>query len=327
MESVDYSGAYLLHGPEKFGMEEKRRQIEKRYLDPATKDLNYDVASGDVGEILAKANTLPFMSEKRIVVVKDAGLLASDPAFDRFLEGVFEIPASTILLLMETQTPVKKNQKLYKRFDKAHRVIAMERLTGQVLRRFLASYLAKQNRRIRPEVLEHFIRLSGYGDRQFTGDLEGLVNTLDQIASVSEGEVTMEAVDAFLDPFSAETIFDLLSAIARKDGAAILTLLDEFEVKEEPAGRILYMIARQTGNLLYYKTMKETGRSDGEIFRFMGVKPYEGKKIAAQSGAYTKAQLGRHYRYILDEELRMKSTSASDRDVLQTLLLSMLRDN
>ena len=59
----------------------------------------------------------------------------------------------------------------------------------------------------------------------------------------------------------------------------------------------------------------------------MGVKPYEGKKIAAQSGAYTKAQLGRHYRYILDEELRMKSTSASDRDVLQTLLLSMLRDN
>ena len=327
MESVDYSGAYLLHGPEKFGMEEKRRQIEKRYLDPATKDLNYDVASGDVGEILSKANTLPFMSEKRIVVVKDAGLLASDPAFDRFLEEVFEIPASTILLLMETQTPVKKNQKLYKRFDKAHRVMAMERLTGQVLRRFLAGYLAKQNRRIRPEVLEHFIRLSGYGDRQFTGDLEGLVNTLDQIASVSEGEVTMEAVDAFLDPFSADTIFDLLAAIARKDGAAILNLLDEFEVKEEPAGRILYMIARQTGNLLYYKTMKETGRSDGEIFRFMGVKPYEGKKIAAQSGAYTKAQLGRHYRYILDEELRMKSTSASDRDVLQTLLLSMLRDN
>lgn len=308
-------------------MEEKRRQIEKKYLDPATKDLNYDVASGDVGEILAKANTLPFMSEKRIVVVKDVGLLASDPGFDHFLDAVFEIPDSTVLLLMETQTPVKKNQKLYKRFDKARRVIAMERLSGQVLRRFLAGYLAKQNRRIRPEVLEHFIRLSGYSDRQFTGDLEGLVNTLDQIASVSEEEVTMAAVDAFLDPFSAETIFDLLAAIARKDGAAILNLLDEFEVREEPAGRILYMIARQTGNLLYYKTMRETGRSDGEIFRFMGIKPYEGKKIAAQSGAYTKAQLRRHYRLILDEELRMKSTSASDRDVLQTLLLSMLRDN
>ena len=308
-------------------MGEKRKQIENRYLDPATRDLNYDVASGDVGEILAKANTLPFMSEKRIVVVKDAGILCSDPDLDRFLEEVFHIPDTTVLLLMETETSIKKTQKLYKRFDKAHRIISMERLTGRVLRNFLAGYLAKQNRRIRPEVLEHFIRLSGYGDRQFEGDLQGLVNTLDQIASVSEGEVTTEAVDAFLDPFSAETIFDLLAAIARKDGAAILNLLDEFEVKEEPAGRILYMIARQTGNLLYYKTMKETGRSDGEIFRFMGVKPYEGKKIAAQSGAYTKAQLGRHYRTILDEELRMKSTSASDRDVLQTLLLCMLRDN
>lgn len=307
-------------------MEEKRKQIEKRYVDPMTADFNYDVVTGDAEEILAKANTLPFMSEKRLVVVKDAGALSGDPSLDPFLDAVFSIPGSTILLLMETQTPIKKTQKLYKRFDKAHRVIAMERIKGRSLRNYLAGHLQKRGRRIKADVLEHFIQLSGYEDRQFTGDLQGLVNTLDQIVGVCTDGITFEAVDAFLDPFSAETVFDLLAAIARKDATKIFAILDELEAKEEPAGRILYMIARQTGNLLYYKIMKETGRTDGDIFRLMGVKPYEGKKIAAQSGAYRKEQLKKHYRLILDEELRMKSTSATDRDVLETLLLSMLRE-
>ncbi|MDD7362762.1 MAG: DNA polymerase III subunit delta [Peptoniphilus sp.] len=325
MESVHYGGAYLMHGPEKYGMEQKRAQLEKRYIDPAMRDLNYDVAREDAGEILAKANTLPFMSEKRMVVVRDAGLLSSDADLDTFLEDVFSVPDSTILLLMETETPIKKNQKLYKRFKKAGRLIAMERLQGRALRSYLANYLAKLNRRITPEALEHFIRLSGYSDRNYSGDLEALVTTLDQIASISKEEVRVEAIDTFLDPFQTETIFDLLDAIAKKRAEDVLRLLNEFDVKEEPAPRILYMIARQTRNLLFYKTMKRTGRADSEIFRFMGVKPFEGKKIAAQSGLYTERALRGQYDMILEAELAMKSTSASDAEVLETLTLKMLR--
>lgn len=324
MEPMDFGGAYLLHGPEKYGMEQKRRQIEQHYIAPEMRDLNYDVASVDIGEILAKANTLPFMSEKRMVIVKDAGLLSGEGKLDYFLEEVFTIPDSTILLLMETETTIKKNQKLYTRFKKAGRLIEMERLTGRALRSYLAGYLGKMNRRIKPEVLEHFIRLSGYGDRRYEGDLESLITTLDQIASISGDEVSMKAVDTFLDPFQTETIFDLLDAVAKKRARGVIRLLKEFDAKEEPAPRILYMIGRQTRNLLFYKTMKKIYSRDADIFKFMGVKPYEGKKIAAQSGLYREETLVHHYELLLEAELAMKSTSASDREVLETLVLRMI---
>ncbi len=305
-------------------MEQKRRQIEQQYIAPEMRALNYDVASEDVGEILAKANTLPFMSDKRMVVVKDAGLLSGDGKLDVFLKEVFSIPDSTILLLMETDTAIKKNQKLYTRFQKMGRVMEMERLSGRALRSYLASYLGKINRRIKPDVLEHFIRLSGYGDRRYEGDLESLLTTLDQIASISGDEVTVEAVDTFLDPFQTETIFDLLDAIAKKRARDVIRLLKEFDANEEPAPRILYMIGRQTRNLLFYKTMKKTHSMDGDIFKFMGVKPYEGKKIAAQSGLYNEKTLEHHYELLLEAELAMKSTGASDREVLETLVLQMI---
>ncbi|WP_126465032.1 DNA polymerase III subunit delta [Aedoeadaptatus ivorii] len=325
MDTMDYKGAYLLHGPEKYGMEERRRKIEEKYIDAAMRDLNYDVAAPVAEEIIAKANTLPFMSEKRMVVVKDSGVLAGAPDIDAFLEAVFEIPDSTILLLLEGETAIRKNQKLYTRFKKRDRLIAMERPKGRQLRNYIASYLAGYGRKIRPEVMERFIRQSGYEERRYEGDLRELVNTLDQIVSISGKEVTAEAVDSFMVLFSVETIFDLLDAVAKKDAPRMLRLLDEFEAKEEPAPRILYMIARQTGNFLFYKYMRATGLNDAEVFRYMGVKPYEGKKIAANSRGLSEAQLKRHYALILSAERKMKTSSGSDRAVMEGLLLDMLR--
>lgn len=305
-------------------MERKRAQLEARYIRSDARALNYDVAEEEVGEILAKANTLPFMSEKRMVIVKDAGALSADPSLDRFLEEVFSIPDSTILLLMETETPIKKNQKLYKRFKKEGRIIEMDRLKGRALRNYLAAHLGKIGRRITPEALEHFIRLSGYGDRRYTGDLEALITSLDQIASLCEQEVSVDAIDTFLDPFDTETIFDFLDAIAGKRAREVKSLLQTFDRNEEPAARILFMIARQTRNLLFYKRLGSGGLSDAERFRIMQIKPYEGKKIAAASRRYSERELIHHYELILEAELAMKSTSAKDEEVLEILALKML---
>src|SRR4030065_504803 len=65
---------YLFYGEEEFLVQEALDLITKKVVDPGAKDFNFNVLycrDTSVSELVNLAQTLPFLSEKRLVIAKE----------------------------------------------------------------------------------------------------------------------------------------------------------------------------------------------------------------------------------------------------------------
>src|SRR5208283_3698855 len=65
---------YLFYGEEEFLIQEAIDLIIKEVVDPVARDFNFNTffcRDASVSEIVALAQTLPFMSEKRLIIAKE----------------------------------------------------------------------------------------------------------------------------------------------------------------------------------------------------------------------------------------------------------------
>src|SRR5690554_1886490 len=74
----NWQGVYLFFGEEEYIKNQALEQAIKALVDPSFKDLNYVQLDGgqiDLDTIINACETLPFMAERRVVVLKDLSLL------------------------------------------------------------------------------------------------------------------------------------------------------------------------------------------------------------------------------------------------------------
>ena len=70
-----FSSMYVLHGEESFFIEEIYKEIISNLVDEASKDFNETILYGrdtDLSDILAAARRFPMMSDRQLVLVKEA---------------------------------------------------------------------------------------------------------------------------------------------------------------------------------------------------------------------------------------------------------------
>ena len=67
---------YLFYGPETYLLNFYVEDIKSRILDPATKQVNYSLFEGraDIAGIVSACTTMPMLSDKKLVVLKNTGL-------------------------------------------------------------------------------------------------------------------------------------------------------------------------------------------------------------------------------------------------------------
>ena len=103
-------GVYFLFGDEEFLKEEATAALVEAYIDPATRDFNYDqLRAGDttpetMASIIA---TPPMMAEWRVVVIRDVQAMGTAPRLRAALESLLEKPIPGLLLILTAQIPGK----------------------------------------------------------------------------------------------------------------------------------------------------------------------------------------------------------------------------
>lgn len=100
---------YLFHGPEHFLIKKYLTLIEEKLITKDFKDINLSVFIGktDVNKIIDACETLPFLSEKRLVIIKDSGVFKSS---GKNIEGTNE---KTEKVEKKEKRKKKSNDELY----------------------------------------------------------------------------------------------------------------------------------------------------------------------------------------------------------------------
>ena len=332
---------YLFFGEEDYLIDETIKEAKKIYIDENFETLNYIVLDGkDVNfdKILNACETLPFMSNKKIVLIKDLPLFKNKKEAGEDL-GEWNDPKSKELLIkyikglgdylclifVEKATSIKKTNSLYKAINKVGDVVEFKKLRGRDLDNWIEDSFKKYNKKISKSNINYFTQHSFYFDSKQEKTLYDLENEIIKISNYlpDKQEVTKENMDSLMVKPLDMNVFNLLNNISKKNGENAIRLFNEMYISGEPVLFILHMIIRQLRNMLNIKALKEKGYTEGEINNKIGLSKYEYGKVLNQSNNFTILQLEKSLIHCLETDKSIKTSSIDDRLALEILITNL----
>jgi DNA polymerase-3 subunit delta len=344
---------YLLHGDDEFTSRERLKQLRQQ----GSFDYNQDTYNGaevDLKTIMMTSNTLPFLTEHRLVVVEGlprrkrseaagAGAASSSEGdaaaatakgskarkgkksskggtlsragFEKALaEHVATMPETTMLVLLVDEA-LEATNPLVKAASQHGKVIQSTLPKGAALE----SWIGKRARSIHAQITPEATKLLA----NFIGNnLRLLANELDKLATYvgPGGTINVEDVRQLSAQVQEARIFDLTDALAQRNRKQALNILHDLLADGEPPLKLLSTITTHLRSLLLVKELAQKGMRAAQIASTLSMQPFLAEKALRQSGNFNAAQLESAYRQLLATDAALKRSRLTPEMALDLLV-------
>ena len=139
----------LFEGDEEYMKQTALADLRKLLLPDGMEELNETILDApETDQLIAASETLPFMADRRLVVIRDHPALTGRAEGDEKLTGYLaSVPLSTVLLFYCTKKPDGR-KKLYQAFKKKAQIVSFDPLDDRELARWIAATLKKAGKKI-----------------------------------------------------------------------------------------------------------------------------------------------------------------------------------
>lgn len=313
-----FQRVYLLCGDETY----LRNQFRDKLIDALTPDGNtmnlshYHGKDLPIGEVIDLAETLPFLAEKRVIVIEDSGIFGAKGSAEKLAEYIKDIPESTCLIFSEGDTT--KKSKMYKAVDASGYVARFDRQGAEDIKRWVLGILKKENLSISGQALEEFLQGTGDDMLMIRQELDKLIAYAYEKEGISTSDVLAVCVPRYEDK-----IFDMLDHImgGRTDKALVL-YHDLQELHTEPQ-HIMYMLERQLRIILHAKDMKYEGKRFDEMAKILGIKEFAAKKAMQQAGNCSRSFLEKSLQMCADTDVAVRNGRMNEQIGTEVAIISM----
>lgn len=197
-------------------------RVMDHYVEPGARDLCLSIYYADespVGEIIESAQTLPFLTERRVVVVHRAERLQTDQAA-RVMLPYLESPNESTVLLLVAQD-IDRRSKFYKACEKGGEVVECGLLQEREAVAWAREEFTRRGKEPVPAALTFLIERTGRGLSEVTNAIEMVSN----FVGPEEKTITEEAVAEACTDAHEDLVWDMTDAIARSDPREALRVL------------------------------------------------------------------------------------------------------
>ncbi len=308
-----FSPVYLLYGQEDYLRLLYRDKLREAIL-PLEDTMNYSYFEGkdiDLGEVESIADTVPFFSEQRLILIENSGLFKKQNDFADYLKTM---PDTTKIIFVEAE--VDKRNKLFKAVKKLGTVAELNGLPEKDLKVWAAAYLKKNGKNITEQNLLYFFQKVGV-------DMKSLENEMDKLIAYSMDEtiITREMLDEVCVEQTEGKIFQMIDAIGMKDQDQALRLYyDLLEVREKPMS-ILFLIIRHFTILNQLKDLSRLGLAAGEVASKVGIPPFTVRKYQSQVKNFKGKEIIRNLERCAQVEQEIKTGLLLDQIGVELLIV------
>ncbi|WP_332237795.1 DNA polymerase III subunit delta [Sporolactobacillus sp. KGMB 08714] len=316
---------YLLYGTQDYLLRLVKRNIIREALPAESRDFNfssYDMLEVPVESALEDAETVPFMGEKRVVLIENPFFLTAERArtkvdhnLRRFEQYIEKPSPDTVLLIEAHYEKLDKRKKLVKTLEKTAHVYELSRLSDATLYALLEKIAARHGSVYTKEGHEQLLSSVGPHLTQLANEVEkcalycGENRTIDRDAVLEIGSRSLET-----------NVFLLVNKVMQKKTADALHLLHELvSMKEEPL-KLLALLERQFRIVYQVACYRDAGYTQKNIAGKIGVHPYAVKLAADQSRLYSADMLKTALEKCAEADYRIK-TGGMDKLLALELLI------
>jgi len=351
--------AYLLRGDDDFQKHQDLEKLLKLLVSPDFADFDLEQTEGNTAtsdRVMAGLNVPPFGSERRVVLVKYANKM--DPEEQEKLATRLEkMPSSGCLILVNPAAEKidgkpRKGSEVIGDLSRAVRKIGEVRDYGAErgqektakARDFARSVFATARKKIEAEVLSAFLIRVGTDFAVINSEARKLIDYSDP-----SDRITAADVAAVTSETPEEKVFKMVDAVAAKNQAAALKLLDElFETSDDPksdAPKTLGTLARQFRLLWQMKFLSERGvrnytkagvpddirsvlPADPNVLDLLTRQAWQKDRLERQARPFSRAELARCFNSIARADLMLKGVEGDVDDpklVMELLVVDLAK--
>ncbi len=329
---------YILHGDDRYALRRDIHRLQQRLDTQGMAELNttrLDGRSASLQDLRNTAGALPFLAERRLVVVTHP-LAAVKTAAQRkaFLDVLEHIPATTALVLWfddalaDTALPWRAHHR--KRPRKDHWLVSWAKKhpqqaylkgallpVGVAMTRWIQTFIREQGGSISPDAADMLASLVGSDTQAAANECHKLLAYVNYARPIE-----MDDVDLLVISNTSANVFDMVDALGARQGRLAMRLLNQ--LLEEQAPLLVFgMIVRQFRLLLLAREVLDDGGQANDVAAQVGMPMFVARKMAAQAGRFSLGALEAIYHRLVEVDEAIKSGEIAADTALNTLTAAL----
>ena len=300
----DLKSVYLIHGTEDLRLAQALARLRARVEQVADLSFNYESFEGenaDVDDVISAANTLPFASERRLVVVNNVERMAKS-AWEELAAYAADPSPTTVLVL--TAARFAKNLRLYKAVDKLGGVAEYAAPKKPEYPREVQNLFADRGRTLSLDGAEMLVSAVGYDLRRLSAEADKTVAFVG-----TRTQITREDVAQVVSTTAHTSVFELLEALADRDLRRSLVVFERLMADGESVYGIHALALRQIRDLIVARSLADRGGvSPREIAQIVGRPDWQLRNLPKQARNFTTDELVDALRDAAEMEAQMKTS-------------------
>lgn len=326
---------YFFYGEEAFIRKSALDRLAAKVLSPGLEDMNRTVLfAPSVQQIIESSETLPLMSDYRLVVVRDCALLGKgrEKAGDKpeaqddaargdtaqLLEYIARTPETTCLVF-EAGGEIDKRKKLTAALLKLPGAVSFDKLGDSELAQWMNQRLRPMGKHMSRDACDALAFSSGRDLTQLSGELAKLAAYAD-----GRGEITPEDVERIATKTSESTVFAMVDAIADGKPAEAFDRLGTLLQSGEKRIGILALITRHYRQLMYLRAMLDSGMQQTQLAQALGVPPFALGRLRRQLGKKNLAALSADLERCVQADYDIKRGAMDEEAALERVMLTLM---
>lgn len=319
---------YILSGEESYFIDETIRRIKIALEQQGEIETTvFDLDEVPVNHLIEEADTIPFFSDKKLVIGKNASFLkATDKTKEKIqhdlkmLESWMLHPSETTVTIFIAPYEKLDERKKVTKLMKEHGVVIHSQAPNERdLAVWLQNEVSLRRKKIDEEALFKLIELVGLNMLHLQSEVEKLCFYIGE-----EEVIQLEHVEDLVAKTLEQDAFKLLNAYIDGDvSTAVMIYHDLIRQKQEPIGLVALLASqvRLMSNVYYLQTK---GYHAQQIAKTLKVNPYRVKRIVEEKRGIRDESLLRALYGLSEVDLQLKTMSGKRERYLELFLMKPL---
>ena len=287
---------YFFYGEDNYSVSKKIKFWTDQFELKHEGDTNIEIIEGkslDPKGFATNLQTLPFLAEKRLTIIKDFLKHANADTQKEVAEIIDATPDFCVLVFTETHPPDKRTT-LFKKLSKIATTEEFKAPTPEQLVKWITKETIERKGQINQTEANFLAQQVGPNLWQLSNEINKLISAAGQ-----NTPITNKLIEDLVAPSLSSSIFKLTDSIAAKNRKGSLKVFKTLIDSGEDLMMVFYMIVRHFRILIQAHYLTEQGNSPTDIARKLKQHPYVATTTSNQSKNFTQDKLKQIYEQLL----------------------------
>lgn len=317
---------YIFCGTDEWLIKTNIKKIKSLKIDEAFEDFNYTRIDGeklDIDAVINNCETIPFMSDTRMVEIYRANFLKDgkkeEKEIDRLKEYLKTLPPYTIFVMYYVfDDDREKLSGKVKKLQNTCEIVKVEKLKGISFQTRVKAIFEEKGKDIGKSELAYFCSI-------IDNNMHIVENEVEKLILYTDGrEITREDIIKMCPYEKENDIFNLVSYLSERNIKGAIDTLNELIYRGEKAPKILAMIERQFKLLFALRVKTSKGVKKEELIKEYKLNPYIAEKMIGQSKRFSQEALQKNIVLCLETELDIKSKPVDNKNAIEMLMVKTM---